>query len=380
MIQKQVTHIVRLPEFYGMGNHLLTLLPALVKNGLDVELIAITTQNPSPKFTESIKELKDFGVRVMVLPLRMKSSPLLFGLISIMRTIDLVGLLRERRNRIIHFHLEYFGIPIAIWLTGCKKVVMSIHSDDKWFMSYKVRGWLHIIDKLISRYIAISEKTKEHYAAAAKIDPEKIERIYHGINYVQTNEMEFVRKKYNMPADKFIFGFVGRLAYEKNVELLIEAAQKLPETHCVIVGDGDLRDKLHQQADGLSNVQFLGFQPNGYEVMPGFDLFCLPSRFEGLGLVLIEAMLQGVPIAGSRAGAIPEILGYGKYGLLFDNNDLDGLVSSIEYALNNKNKVHVSAAYAKQYAENSFSLKKMTDQTIQVYTTVDMPGHSGIHE
>ncbi|CAG1012653.1 GDP-mannose-dependent alpha-(1-6)-phosphatidylinositol monomannoside mannosyltransferase [Anaerolineales bacterium] len=371
-MRQKITHVVRLFELYGIGNHLLSLLPSLAKNELDVELIALVRQQPSPVVLEGLKKMEASGVRVTILPLREKLPSGRPGFTSIERTIDLVRLFRERKDRIIHIHLEYFGMPIALWLAGCKKVVMSIHSDDKWFMSYKVRTWLHIIDRIIGRYISVSDRVREYYAIAANIDPRKIERIYHGINYIQGKNREFVRKKYNMPADKFVFGIVGRLTHEKNIELLIEAARKLPNTHCVIAGDGELRDMLRRQANGLSNVQFLGFQPDGYELMPGFDLFCLPSRFEGLGLVLIEAMLQGVPIAGSRAGAIPEILGDGKYGLLFDSNDLDGLTSSIEYAMNNRSAILDTAIRAQQYAQATFSVQKMTDQTIRVYKTVEL--------
>ena len=66
--------------------------------------------------------------------------------------------------------------------------------------------------------------------------------------------------------------------------------------------------------------------------MPGFDVLCLPSRWEGLGLVLVEAMLRGVPVVGSRAGAIPEALGHGAYGVLFEPGDEDGLVAAIARA------------------------------------------------
>jgi glycosyltransferase involved in cell wall biosynthesis len=367
----KVTHVVRLFESYGIGNHLLTLLPGLVTMGLDVELIAITAQTPNPMVMDVLRKLEDSGVHVTTQLFRMESSFSLLGFLPIERTLDLVKLFRERKSRIIHFHLEFFGIPTALWLAGCKKIVMSIHSDDKWFSSSKVRSWLHIIDRLIGRYIAVSERTKAYYVAVANIDPKKIERIYHGINYLHEQSTESIRKQYDMPADKFIFGIVGRLTYAKNIELLIEAARRLPETHCAIVGDGELRNVLHQQANGLPNVQFFGYQPNGYEFMSGFDLFCLPSRFEGLGLVLIEAMLQGVPIAGSRAGAIPEILKDGEYGLLFNSGDLNGLVGSIQYAMNNRNIVADNAVRAKKYAQDTFSVKKMIDQTIQVYEVVE---------
>jgi glycosyltransferase involved in cell wall biosynthesis len=371
LIIPKVTHIVRLFESYGIGNHLLTLLPGLVEAGLDVELIAITAQTPNPMVMDVLKKLEDSGVHVTIQPFRIKPPFQLFWFLPIERTLDLFKLFRKRKNRIVHFHLEFFGIPTAIWMSGCKKVVMSIHSDDKWFSSPIVRVWLHIIDRFVGRYIAVSERTKAYYAATANIDPQKIERIYHGINYVHEQTTESIRKQYNMPSNRFIFGIVGRLTYAKNIELLIEAAQRLPEAHCVIVGDGELRDSLHQQANGLSNVQLMGYHPNGYEFMSGFDLFCLPSRFEGLGLVLIEAMLQGVPILGSRAGAIPEILKDGEYGLLFDSGDLNGLVSSIQYAMNNKNIISYTASRAKQYAQDTFSVKKMVDQTIQVYNAVE---------
>ena len=57
--------------------------------------------------------------------------------------------------------------------------------------------------------------------------------------------------------------------------------------------------------------------------MPLFDVLCLPSKWEGLGLVLVEAMLQAVPVIGSRQGAIPEVLAGGEAGDLFDFEDVD---------------------------------------------------------
>jgi glycosyltransferase involved in cell wall biosynthesis len=367
----KVTHVVRLRELYGIGNHLLTLLPELVRAGVDVELIPIIPQDPHPMVTDALKRLEESGVHVAALPFRVKSVLGLKALLPIERTFDLIKLFRQRKSRIIHFHLEYFGIPIAMWLAGCIKAVMTIHSDDQWFQRAHVKRWLHFIDRWLGSYIAISDRTKEYYAAAANIDPQKIERIYHGINYVHEQPAEKIRKQYDMPASAFIFGVVARLSPEKNLGIMIEAARQIPDAHCVIVGDGELRDELYQQARGLNNVQFLGYQPKGYELISGFDLFCLPSNFEGLGLVLIEAMLQGVPIIGSRAGAIPEILCDGEYGALFDSGDLDELVNLIERAMQHRDEMRAAALKAKQYAQDTFSVKRMIAQTIQVYEAVE---------
>ncbi len=207
------------------------------------------------------------------------------------------------------------------------------------------------------------------------IDPQKIDRVYYGLKMdgVRTAK-KAVRIKYDIPADRYVIGFVGRLVFQKNIELLVEAAGFFPEEHFVIVGEGPLHDKLHRMAKDLPNVQFLGYQPNGRELIFCFDLFCLPSRFEGLGLVLVEAMQQGTPILASRAGAIPEILGYGKYGFLFESEDLNDLVFQLRLVLDNPQLVSDMVERAETYAGATFDVLQMAVQTSEVYArAINLP-------
>src|SRR5690606_39005970 len=108
----------------------------------------------------------------------------------------------------------------------------------------------------------------------------------------------------------------------------------LPELSFVLVGDGPLRADVERfVADAeLRNVTLAGAVENASALIPLFDVLCLPSRWEGLGLVLVEAMLQRVSVVGSRGGAIPDVLGQGRYGLLFDTDDADDLARALRRA------------------------------------------------
>ncbi|MBL8080153.1 MAG: glycosyltransferase family 4 protein [Anaerolineales bacterium] len=375
MKEPKVTHVIRLnespmsPPFSGAENHLLFLLPELTRLGVDVELIVIY-QSQGPLMKAAFEKLTQAGVVVTLLPLAVKARWHYLGLLALQRTFDLISLLRARRDRIIHLHLDYFGAPLAAWLSKCSCVVMSIHNDEEWLDSFAMRLWFRIMNLMVSRYIAISERVKDYFIHVSGIKPGKIERIYYGVDYKNELSTEKIREKYKFPAGKFVVGFIGRLVYQKNIELLLEAARILSEVHFVIVGDGELRESLKHQADGLQNVQFLGYQPNGHEIMPGFDLFCLPSRFEGLGLVLVEAMQQSVPIVASRAGAIPEILAEGRYGLLFNGGEVDGLVSSIQFAQRNHAEILEMVHLAYEYSKEVFTIEEMGSRTVNLYLNV----------
>jgi len=371
----KVSHVIRFNEtnsslpFSGAENHLLFLLPALVVEGVSVELIAIV-QNSGPVLHSGLDGIKAAGVKVIVLPLAEKKKWYLPGYLAIRRTWDLYKVLQKRRKRIIHLHLDFFGAPIAAWLAKCHNIVMTIHNDAEYLSTPWMRIWLYSIGFIIKRFIAISDRVKKYFSQVASINPIKIDRIYHGIDVKIDLSPKAIRTKYNIPINKFVVGFVGRLTYEKNVDTLIKAAKHVPNLHFVVVGNGELRGELHELAKGQKNIQFIENQLKGYEFISCFDLFCLPSRSEGLGIVLLEAMLLGTPIVASRAGAIPEILANGKYGYLFEVGDIDQLVSTIGFILTNQNEVSFKTLEAKEYAQNTFTIKKMVENTIIFYGTV----------
>src|SRR5690606_16973595 len=111
----------------------------------------------------------------------------------------------------------------------------------------------------------------------------------------------WARAELNLPVDACIVGFVGRLVPQKNLPRLIDAVGRVQGVHLALVGSGPLEQTLRRRAQDRApgRVHFLGQRDAAADLMPAFDLLCLPSTWEGLGLVLVEAMLRGVPIAGS---------------------------------------------------------------------------------
>lgn len=370
----RVSHIFPLSErpghviLAGAENHLLSLLPALQGRGVEVELIVLLF-DAGPMITNTLEKLARAGIKISVVAKNPQKSRFV-NMFSLRK--KLCQLLRSRRERIIHAHLDFGALVEIIRLAGCSKIVFSIHNDEPYFNRIPWRYEFRLNKHLVSQYIAISDRVRNYFISAAQVNPEKITTIYYGVPPLSGGQ-NFSRSLYGLSQDDFVVGFIGRLAPQKNVQVLLEALAMLPEVKGVIVGDGDMRGELEDFARrrGLKNVLFTGAINNAAAMMPMFDLFCLPSLWEGLGFVLLEAMLQRVPIIGSRSGAIPEILGHGKYGLLFETLDPESLAAAIAQARNNLPRMRQMADQSFQYAYDRFSLDQMVEKTIDIYRHVE---------
>ncbi len=137
--------------------------------------------------------------------------------------------------------------------------------------------------------------------------------------------------------------YVGNLIERKGIDLLIEAFERVSPGHpglrLKLLGDGPVREHLKEQTllSGLADrVEFLPQRPNSEipQVMAKARLFCLPSREEGFGVVLIEALASGVPVIGARTGGIADIITSDDFGLLFEPGNAADLAAQVNNALN----------------------------------------------
>jgi glycosyltransferase involved in cell wall biosynthesis len=138
---------------------------------------------------------------------------------------------------------------------------------------------------------------------------------------------------------RYLLLYVGRLAGEKRVDVLIEALRGLStrrsDIGLVIVGDGREREPLGRLAQGMPNVYFAGFQDQ--PALPKYygaaDLFVLPSVHEPWGLVVNEAMASGLPVIATRkVGAAHDLIIEGENGYLIPENDPAALAAAIDRA------------------------------------------------
>jgi glycosyltransferase involved in cell wall biosynthesis len=133
---------------------------------------------------------------------------------------------------------------------------------------------------------------------------------------------------------RIVVGHVGALDNsQKGQEFIIAVARELqlshPELHFVLVGGGADEAMLRDSAAGLKNLSFTGFVENVGDYLAAFDIFILPSRREGIGSILFDAMEQGLPIVATRVGGVPEIVHHEENGLLIEPERPDQLRDAV---------------------------------------------------
>lgn len=177
--------------------------------------------------------------------------------------------------------------------------------------------------------------------------------------------------------DKFLVGHAGSLVDRTKGQRVLLAAAKLlekelPSMHFVFLGDGSDKELLHKESAGLSNVTWLGFKENIGDYLAAFDIFAFPSRNEGLGSVILEAMYIGVPVIASDAGGIPDIVIHEKTGLLFSSGNVLQLTDRLKtlYSSEKLRKKLKAEAYTqvKDYAPELMAKKyfDIYQKTIQL--------------
>ena len=162
-------------------------------------------------------------------------------------------------------------------------------------------------------------------------------------------------------------GFVGRLSEQKGVAYLIDAMAILAErgvrARCFIVGDGELEDGLRERAGASAangRVAFLGRRDDSQNFLAQMDVCAIPSLWEGLPLVLLEAFSVGMTVVASACDGILDVVRGGENGLLVRPGDADGLADGLERlckddALRKRLGARARAGYESDYSYGAWA-------------------------
>ncbi|HIF19822.1 MAG TPA: glycosyltransferase family 1 protein [Gammaproteobacteria bacterium] len=188
-----------------------------------------------------------------------------------------------------------------------------------------------------------------------------------------TDQVEVQRIRSKMRGD-FIVGHIGALDDSHKGQLqIIELAQMtretFPEICFLLVGSGKDMGHFKQLTQDLNNIEFVGQKENVGDYLAAFDLFIFPSRHEGLGSILLDAMDFGLPIIASNVGGIPEIIKNEVNGILVDLNSLDDYYNALK-SLFSDTKMRSQMQQSNTEKGKSFSVKTMTDQYIKLYNQI----------
>ncbi|BCA80113.1 glycosyltransferase [Desulfuromonas sp. AOP6] len=218
-----------------------------------------------------------------------------------------------------------------------------------------------LFKKIVTEIIANSFQTKKTILQnnAHLFPEEKIHVIYNGIDFRDLqDEKKLQLDERNRPV---IIGSAGRLSYQKNQKALIDLAVQLNtagiDFKIKVAGEGKLLKELEDYAaaqGACGKIDFIGFVENMNAFMASVDVFVLPSRWEGFGYVLIEAMAAGKPIVAFDVSSNPEIVQDGETGFLVPFGDIHALKERVLCLLKDSSLRVAFGARGRQIALKKF--------------------------
>ena len=259
-------------------------------------------------------------------------------------------------------------------------VVAHYHNqyDDKWERDPAMLSLERRLVASTDAMIAVSESVRRHVADNIGVDEQRIDVIPNGVDASAFTGVDRsdARRALLLDATRPVVGLIGRITEQKGQDDFVEAALAIavdrPEPLFVMVGfaeDAELQQRLRQKIAvfGLSDrIRFLGNRDDMASVYAALDLVVAPSRWEGFGMMLIEAMAAGRPIVATRVGAIPEIVRDGRTGVLAEPRDAQALARAITGMLDDPQR-RIAMGEAGRLESIRYGWSSATAQTAAVY-------------
>ena len=363
MISNKVTHLITTIERGGAEKQLLTLASEQVQSGLNVVVLYLKGK------PDLRNEFEAAGVEV---------NNLLVGK-SFLKQIFLLSKYLRKNPSPVHAHLPKSELLAAIVVRN-KYFIFSRHNSEPFWP-----GGPRIISNLLSKYvckrasqgIAISNAVKSYLIKRGEIPTGyTIDVVYYGFQKdISTNiaGLGLITNIMNGQSSNYKIGTIGRLVPQKDYPTLLNAfsnvLKSVPNTDLYVVGEGYLQKDLFKLSKSLGidgKVYWLGKTEFIKEFLSKIDLFILPSKYEGFGLVLLEAMVAKKPIIAANNSAIPEVLGK-TYEGLFSTGDAIALAQQITTAIrDNGFSERLVQSYASQL--DLFDPRKMNIDIENVYS------------
>jgi glycosyltransferase involved in cell wall biosynthesis len=228
----------------------------------------------------------------------------------------------------------------------------------------RLRRWLNwFAASMMKKLVCVSRSVAQDCCAYDFVPENKICVIANGIVisnhgpliHGELSPSDFAHKQLGIPPGVPLLLFVGRLDRQKGIDILMERADQLldelPDYQLVIIGDGPLKIESQQRAACCKNesrIHFTGRRDNVIEWMLSSRLLLLPTRYEGMPNVVLEAMSCGLPVAATRAEGIIELLGDVSDEQTTDIEDWDAWQ-------NNVVRLAASAKLHRQLAQDNFN-------------------------
>ena len=307
----RILHVITTIDRGGAEKQLLTLIREQVKDGKSITVVYLKGKG------ELIAEFEAAGSSV---DSSLANDNIFFKFFKFVR-------LARRKFDLIHAHLPEAEILSTLNFTQIP-IIVSRHNSEPFFSKNRHLSLLlaNFVESRARRCIAISHAVESFLIESREWrDSARISVIHYGIECPNIAVKSFPQRE-----NPVNFLTIGRLVPQKSIPTLLysfsEHVTKFENDKLIIVGDGFLRSTFEQLARELNlseNVTWIGRVENVERFYRASDVFVLASKYEGFGLVLLEAMCHRVAILGSNISSIPEVLGPDHPGLFECDNTQD---------------------------------------------------------
>ena len=320
------------------------------------------------------QRLRDLGIETIDLPIRSLHLGVLLRLVRIVRKFKI---------DLIHSHGKGAGIysrPLGV-ITRTP-VIHTLHGIHYGAYNPLMRKFYFLIERFLTsltyKIVNLSESEEKEGLRLGIINKEKSRVIYSGIDLNRFDKVKInlarKRKELGLTGRNIVVGNVARFNLQKGHEYLIKAIpfvlRKYPRTKLLLVGDGELRGEMESLVGELEikdNVIFTGFREDIPKILRIMDIFVLPSLWEGLPIVLLEAMACEKPIVATNVIGNKEVIIDGETGFLISPKDPRKLAEKIIFLIENKPLRERLGENGRRRVEKTYPLDRMVKETEEVY-------------
>ncbi len=305
--------------------------------------------------------------RLILYPYRRHPKYFLKAIRSIRKTVN------EIQPDIVHVHGTFAGVFLRTLFFFRRKRPVVVYCSHGWAFLMDTKSWKRKLfawaEKILSlRTDAIIHISKHEYAMAMNygLPPRKSVVVYNGVSGASADAAV---SPFPVKPDKINLLFVGRFDRQKGLDLLLDVfnEQRFPHIDLYLAGDSVLKQSEHRYPD---NAIRLGWVEHSEidRYMKACDAVIVPSRWEGFGIVAIEALRNGKPVIASNRGALPEIVRHDVNGYVFDFDRKEQLASILRTL--DKRKLEEMGRAGERIFNEKFHSGLMNQQIERLYDAV----------
>lgn len=299
---------------------------------------------------------------------------------------SLKKIIKENNIEIVHAHDNNASINSYLTKRLFRlnfKLISHIHNCYPWL---EVNSIQKKIDKVFrKRYdhnIACGNLVYDYYVKNTDyVNDKNITILSNAIDIYDikkhVNKNDNLREKFNISRNKTILGFVGRLSEQKGIIPFIKAVsfnkEKFKDCKFLVVGSGEQEDMVKNLIKELSLEDLFiltGYQKNIYRFYPIIDILFLPSLYEGLPMVILEAMSFGKSIVSMDVGSINEVIENNENGILVDANNISEFIEQLHLLKSNKQSLEKFRVNSIRTIEKNYDIKIYINKLNSLYDRI----------